>query len=82
MMNGFLQRQLVTLGCLSCGDDSQQLVEDLAELGPLPRRCDRCGGSVLATDSSVRWILDPAQRFNWAADAPKIGRPPKRRAVA
>lgn len=81
-MRGFLRRLHVALICISCGDEDAQLVEDLAELGPLPRRCQRCGGSMLATEIAIRWIIDKSIVLDWSADAPKRGRPLKQRVVA
>jgi hypothetical protein len=79
-----LERILVELGCLACGDDASQLVEALGELGPLPRRCVRCGGNVLALATSTRWVPNPDVRFDfWGDDpVPHAGRPRKKAAVA
>lgn len=76
---GTLRRILVETSCLACGDTSEQLVEDLRHLPPLPRPCARCTGSVVATAASVRYVPDPQWKPDfWAPGSrPRIGRPPK-----
>jgi hypothetical protein len=72
-----LRRLLVELACLSCGELGQLQVDDLHRLPPLPGRCQRCGGSVLATSASLRWIADPAVTFDWSDGSSRRGRPVK-----
>lgn len=77
---GTLRRLLVDLLCLACGDSDQLLVEDLQRLPLLPRPCARCAGSQVATAAAVRYIPDPAWKFDfWKPEGPpRPGRPPKR----
>jgi len=79
---GFLRRLRVTTLCIFCGDEEELLVTELRELPAMPLRCSRCRGSMVAAESKVLWLPDPNVRFDWDADAPRRGRPPKPRAAA
>ena len=72
-----LPRLAVTLECLHCGDSSDELVDQLADLGPLPRRCSRCSGPSVASAAQVRHVFNPAFRVDMTdPDRPRRGRPP------
>jgi len=71
-----LRRLLVSLACLHCGDAAEQLVVTLQDLGPLPRHCPRCGGSVVAVSASTRYVANPD--FSLAWDGPDLRRKPGR----
>ena len=75
---GFLQRLRVTTLCILCGDEDELMVAEPQELPAMPLRCRRCRGSSVAAESKVLWVPDPNVRFDWDADAPRRGRPPKR----
>lgn len=79
---GLLRRLRVTTVCILCGDEDELLVAELRELPAMPLRCPRCHGSMVAVESTVLWLPDPNVRFDWDADVPRRGRPPKRRAEA
>jgi hypothetical protein len=79
---GFLRRLLVKTLCILCGDEDELLVAELRELPSMPRCCPRCRGSMVAAEWKVMWLPDPNVRFDWDADAPRRGRPPKRHTEA
>ena len=89
---------LVELSCLLCGRPAGELeADDWPTRGPItyratrdavpPRvdgcllRCGACGGTVHADEWTPqrRAVLEP---FDWAAERPRRGRPPKRLAAA
>jgi hypothetical protein len=57
---GILRRLEIALACLACGHDGRLVVQDLRHLPPLPPRCERCGGPVLAMGAAVRYVPDHA----------------------
>jgi hypothetical protein len=79
---GLLRRLRVTTLCILGGDEDELMVAELCELPAMRLRCPRCHGSVVAVESKVLWLPDPNVRFDWDADVPRRGRPPKRRAEA
>jgi hypothetical protein len=68
---------IVDLACLACGRGRQLTVAMLTDLPVLPARCVACAGSVLAVSTSQRAVRD-AVPHNWAAERPRLGRPPSR----
>ncbi len=81
---GTLRQLLVDLACILCGQADQLTAGNLHELPRLPRRCERCGGSVVAT--AAQWVVrtDPNYKIDFwapAAGPPKPGRPRKVKAA-